>query len=131
MIYLDSCIVIYAVEPHAVWTDLTAVALRQVAAGAQLAVSPLVKMECLVGPLRQQNEGLLLRYSVYFDELATLEMPEQVYLEAARIRAQLGLKLPDALHLACARHHGCASLWTNDTRLSAAGGDLVRVLAPE
>ena len=44
-------------------------------------------------------------------------------LEAARLRAVLPtLKLPDAIHAATARLHGCAVLLTNDTRLRAAPG---------
>jgi uncharacterized protein len=30
------------------------------------------------------------------------------------------VKLPDALHLACAQAHGCSALRTNDDRLAAA-----------
>lgn len=41
-----------------------------------------------------------------------------VYRDAARIRADYGIKTPDALHLATARHHDCTELWTNDDRLA-------------
>jgi len=36
-------------------------------------------------------------------------------LSAARLRAQLGLKLPDAIHAATAQVMGCTALLTNDT----------------
>jgi predicted nucleic acid-binding protein len=52
-------------------------------------------------------------------------MPAAVFHQAAELRAQYGLKTPDALHLATARHHGCTALWTNDNRLSKVAGDLV------
>jgi predicted nucleic acid-binding protein len=42
------------------------------------------------------------------------------------VRARFGLKPPDALHLACAQHHGCDELWTNDERLTRAGHGMVR-----
>ena len=41
-------------------------------------------------------------------------------MHAAMLRARWGLKTPDAVHLACAQHHGCDALWTNDDRLARA-----------
>ncbi|WP_437315765.1 type II toxin-antitoxin system VapC family toxin [Sorangium sp. So ce385] len=32
------------------------------------------------------------------------------------LQASHGLKTPDALHAACATHHSCDRLWTNDDR---------------
>ncbi|MBC7648600.1 MAG: type II toxin-antitoxin system VapC family toxin, partial [Vitreoscilla sp.] len=49
-----------------------------------------------------------------------------IFLQAAMLRARFGLKTPDALHLACAQHHGCTALWTNDERLAQAGHGLAR-----
>jgi predicted nucleic acid-binding protein len=53
-----------------------------------------------------------------FDRFTLLEMPEPVYLQAAELRGRFGVRTPDALHLACAQHHGCAALWTNDDRMA-------------
>ncbi|WP_018912963.1 PIN domain-containing protein [Thiomonas sp. FB-6] len=59
-----------------------------------------------------------------------LAMPEEVYLQAAQLRARFGLKSPDALHLATAITHDCRALWTADGRLQRAAGALaVNVLA--
>lgn len=99
-------------------------------ADARFAVSPLVKAECLTGPMRRGEIPLENLYRAFFDQLITLDMPEAVFLDAARIRARFGLKRPDAIHLACAQHHGCDALWTNDGRLASAGGALVRILSP-
>jgi predicted nucleic acid-binding protein len=128
LIYLDSCIVIYALEDRPPWT---AAVLAALAADpmAQFGVSPLVKAECLVGALRSGDRHIERRYWNYFAQISVMDMPESVYLDAARLRANAGLKLSDALHLACAQHHGCSALWTNDTRLSAAGGPIVRTLS--
>jgi predicted nucleic acid-binding protein len=49
-----------------------------------------------------------------------------MYLQAAQLRARFGLKTPDALHLACAQHHGCDALWTNDGRLAQASHGLAQ-----
>ena len=130
LIYLDSCLVIYQVEKHPVWSDRVD-AMMAGSGDAVLVLSGLVKAECLVRPIRSGDRQLQLDFQTYFAGSLSLDLPEPAFLAAADLRARFNLKMPDALHLACARHHGCAALWTNDSRLSAAGGDLVRVLAPQ
>jgi uncharacterized protein len=61
-----------------------------------------------------------------FEQFAALAMPEAVYLQAAQLRAHFAIRTPDALHLACAQHHGCEALWTNDDRLMQASHGLAR-----
>ena len=65
-------------------------------------------------------------YTGLFDLLVAPDMPETVYLRAAELRARFDLKTPDALHPACAQHHGCDALWTNDDRLAQASHGLAR-----
>jgi uncharacterized protein len=125
MIYLDSCIIIYAVENHPLWGAQSRSALTgQV--GTEFAISPLVKLECLVGPLKHQDRELAARFREFFANCGLLAMPDAVYLSASEVRARFGLKTPDALHLACAQHHGCEALWTNDSRLNKASRGLAR-----
>ncbi|MCI0654776.1 MAG: PIN domain-containing protein [Methylococcaceae bacterium] len=40
-------------------------------------------------------------------------MPREIYHNAAVLRAEHGLKTPDALHLATANYYGCTQFWTN------------------
>ena len=125
MIYLDSCLVIYLVEQHARWGDPVARALAQ-PDGADFAISPLVKCECLVGPIKRGDLILQQSYAELFNEFVSLGMPEAVYLQAAELRGRFGLKTADALHLACAQFHRCEALWTNDDRLARVSHGLVR-----
>ncbi len=130
LIYLDACIVIYLVERHERWSGPASRAIAG-APDARFGVSPLVKCECLVGPLKRGDPVLRRAYVELLDLLVPLAMPEPVYLEAAELRARFGLKTPDALRLACAHHHGCEALWTNDDRLQQASHGLARnVLGP-
>lgn len=125
LIYLDACLLIYAIENHPDWAATVRSAMAREPAES-FAISPLVKMECMVKPLKTGNLALQGRYEAGLNQLVQLAMPEPVFLQAAQLRARFGLKTPDALHLACAQHHGCAALWTNDARLAQAGHGLAR-----
>jgi predicted nucleic acid-binding protein len=123
LIYLDSCLLIYLLEDHPEF----AASARAAVAGAgpaRLAISPLVQHECLVGPLRRGDPVLQSAYESFFQRFLRLPMTEQVFAQAAHLRARFGLKTPDALHLACAQQHRCDALWTNDERLAQAAHGL-------
>jgi uncharacterized protein len=60
--------------------------------------------------------------------LQTLPMTQPVSLQAAELRAGFNLKTPDALHLACAQHHGFEALWTNDPRLNTASRGMAQAV---
>lgn len=125
LIYLDTCLVLYLTERHERWGEPVAEAMAQ-ATDARFAISPLVKCECLVGPIKRGDPVLHRAYTELLALFAPLTMPEPVYLQAAELRARFGLKTPDALHLACAQHHRCDALWSNDDRLAQASHGLAR-----
>ena len=128
LIYVDACLLIYAFEAHP--TNGAAVRARLAPAAGQLAVSPLVHLECLVGPMKTGNLVLQRYYEEGLQQLVNLPLPQAVFVQAAELRARFGLKTPDALHLAAAQFHRCSSLWTNDDRLAmAAHGLAVNVMA--
>ena len=112
ILFLDACALIYRVEEVAPWnarlTKLLA-DLRRRYAGLQLAVSRLSYLECRVQPLRDDNDALLARYDALFaaPELHTVEIDANVIEGATHIRAQFGLRTPDAIQAA-----SCLSLDT-------------------
>jgi predicted nucleic acid-binding protein len=128
-IYLDSCFIIYLMEE----TPVFSAAARRFFAeheGGRFCVSPLVRLEVLTQPLRKGNAGLVADYEDFLAAHRFLKITDAVFDLALRLRVQYRLKTPDALHLATARYHGCAELWTNDDRLNGAAGALaVNVLA--
>ncbi len=125
LIYVDACLIIYLIESHAQWAGAVTAAMQN-APGQSFAISPLVKLECLVKPIKSADFPLQQRYEAGLRQLVLLEMSEPVFLQAAHLRARFSLKTPDALHLACAQHHGCSALWTNDDRLAQAAHGLAR-----
>ncbi len=126
-VYLDSCTAIYLVEEHFSYCADIEKALAQLQ--GLVCYSPLTELECLVVPLRLDRKDLLDKFNRFFSLNVKLDMPDAVYREAARLRAKYGIKTPDALHLATARHHGCTELWTNDDRLAnVSGGMAVNVI---
>ena len=115
-VYLDSCIAIYLVEEHPGYCASIEHALSQL--NGIVCYSPLTELECLVLPLRMKRNDLIDKFRRFFSYNLKCDMTDSVYREAAHIRAEFGIKTPDALHLATARQHGCTELWTNDDRLA-------------
>lgn len=129
LIYFDSCLVIYLAEGHTRWSEPLARAIT-LTSDVRFGISPLVECECLVGPIKRGDPVLERAYLALFNRFAPLAMPEAVYLQAAQIRARFGIRMSDALHLACAQYHGCAAFWTNDDRLAnASHGLAVNILS--
>jgi len=77
LIYLDACLMIYLTEHHAQWGEPVAEAIAQ-AEEARFGISPLVKCECLVGPVKRGDPVLQRAYSELFEQFEPLDMPEPV-----------------------------------------------------
>lgn len=106
MIFWDACAVIYFVEGVSPWAGR--LANRLLALDAQYtghAVSQLSWLECRVKPLREDDVALLRRYEQFFARRDLIDLPvsREIIQEAARLRARLGLRTPDALQAASAR----------------------------
>lgn len=122
-IYLDACIVIYLIEKHAVFRPKILERMEQ-SPGCQLAVSPLLRLEVLTKPLRDQDHELYQEFEDFIAAQTMLPITDTIYDAALQLRANFRLKTPDALHLATAQYYGCTKFWTNDDRLNAAAGML-------
>ena len=115
-IYLDSCLVIYLVERHPLFYPV----LHNLVASrphAVFAVSELTRLEVLTRPLRDGDRQLVQRFEVFLQNQESLPIDDTIVRAALDLRVA-GLKTPDALHVALARHYACTALWTNDDRLS-------------
>jgi uncharacterized protein len=117
-IYLDSCIFIYLVDGPEKYARPISEAIQN-NSGASFCLSDLVRLECLVGPLRRGDQAQRKLFEEQFKVLTVLTLSSSVYDLAAELRAQHRLKTPDAIHAAAAILHGCDEFWTNDRRLAA------------
>ncbi len=130
--YLDTMIVIYAVEGNAADKKRAMDhldALEQ--AGHRFAISELTRTECLV-PVFGQGGGQRLSYFFRFfhePNLRTLGLTAAMYVRASAIRGGQTYPanppaqpkrygLADALHLAAAIESGCDVFLTNDDQLA-------------
>jgi predicted nucleic acid-binding protein len=133
LIYSDSGILIYWLDqtgPFHLRAEKRMAAL--LAAGDQLAVSDLTRLECRVGPLKRRDRAGVAAFDGFFarPEVTGVPLTAAVFDRAAQLRADLNFKTPDALHMAAAIENGCGRCLTNDTRLSRCADIVVEVLPP-
>jgi predicted nucleic acid-binding protein len=130
-IYLDTSAIIYSVERNEPYFSLLAPAWQQAEAGQFVVVSSeLAIAETLVRPIREANSDLVAAFLAVFaaPEVDLTPTTRQLWEDTARLRAETGLKTPDALHAATALRAGCALFVTNDTDFRRVRGLPVVVL---
>ncbi len=130
-VYLDSNGFIYSVELVEPYRTLLEPMWQQARAGEfDVASSDITVLETLVKPLREGDEvvEMLLRSMFDAHEVSLIPATRELWEDAARIRADTGLKTPDALHAATALGAGCAAFITNDTDFHRVQGLPVVVL---
>jgi predicted nucleic acid-binding protein len=119
--YLDSVIVIYAIEGAPAFKTRAQTHLAGLlAAGDRLAISALSRQECRMKPIRAGDAVILAEYDRFFADpaLTRLSPLDPVFERATLIQAHHNFKLADSLHLAAAIKGGCARFLTNDLRLT-------------
>ena len=132
-VYLDANVFIYAVErspEHAAFLDGLFDLLE---AGEVVAVtSELTLAEVLAKPLEEGREDLARLYEEMVAPsawLSVVSVERAVLVSAARLGPELGLKLPDAIHVASATASGCELFLSNDRRLRMPDGITLAGLA--
>jgi predicted nucleic acid-binding protein len=116
-IYLDSCIPIYFYDHTGTFQVRAANRLAALAAaGDQIAVSDLVRLECWVLPLHTRDAAKLAIFDAFFarSDVQIVPITTAVFDRATAIRAAHGFKLGDSLHLAAATESRCDCFLTND-----------------
>ena len=116
-IYLDASGFIYSAEHIEPYCTLLEPMWQQAQAGQFVIVSSeLVVLETLVKPLRENDTVLeqLFRALLHSREVQLIPATLSLWEHAARLRANTGLKTPDALHAATALDAASTLCITND-----------------
>ena len=118
-VFVDTAPFIFVLESHPQWADRYATLFEAAASGAlQLALSTVTLAEVLAGPHRTGQTALAKRYEHALCQYEVLPVTVPIAALAARLRAELALKLPDALQLATALDCGASALVTHDRDFS-------------
>lgn len=106
ILFLDSNVLIYLIEGDASLVSQVRHSIQKLLtshSNTVIAVSALTLLECRVAPVRDRDTSLLQLYDDFFstDSLQIVDLSRNVVEIATRIRANFGLKTPDALQAAC------------------------------
>lgn len=95
-----------------------------------LCTSLLSRLECRCRPLREGNKPLLQVYEGFFNskEIALIPIDGPIIDKATELRARLGLKTPDAIHLASAIMIGAETFLTADRQLERCSEVMVEIV---
>ena len=119
LLLMDSAPVIYVIEQHSTWrSHFRPVFEAQEAGRFRLAITTIAIMDILAGPLKGGDEALAQRYRAVIESWQRVDLDLDIAESAARLRASLGLKLPDAIQAASALKIHADALVTHDRDFS-------------
>jgi uncharacterized protein len=109
LIYCDSAILIYYIDGSGSYRPRAQARLAALfAAGDQVVVSDLVRLECRVHPMRRSDSIVLNKFDMFFalPDVQFAPITSAVFDLATQIRAQWNIDVVDAIHLASAVEFG-------------------------
>jgi predicted nucleic acid-binding protein len=119
LLLVDSAPVIYFLEDHPRLGPYFAPLFEAHATGRlRFAVTAITVCEVLTGPLRSRDDAMVRRYRSVFDSWQLVDFDVDIAESAARLRASLRLKLPDAIQVASALAINATALVTHDRDFS-------------
>jgi predicted nucleic acid-binding protein len=119
LVLVDSAPIIYQLEGHPQLAARFQPLFDRHAAGTlAFAVSTVTIAEVLTGPLRSHDEALTKRYRALMESWQVVDLTADIAESAARLRAELGLRLPDAIQVASAIAVNADAFVTHDRDFS-------------
>lgn len=119
LVVVDSAPIIYCLEGHATLARRFRPIFDRHASGRMsFAVTTITIAEVLTGPLLAGDEALAERYRAVLTSWYVIELTAEIAATAARLRAALKLKLPDAVQAASALAVNADALVTHERDFS-------------
>lgn len=119
--YLDTNIVIFAIEEGNPWSELLRKLFEAIDEGAIRAVtSDLTLAEVLAKPMALEARDVIDKFDQLLapeSVLKVMPIDRPVLRLAAELQAKLGIKLMDSIHVATAKLNECDLFLTDDERL--------------
>ena len=117
-VYLDTSVFIYFVENHPRYHSICESIFRNMEEGSiEAATSTLTLLEILVQPYKLKRDDLVFKfYSLLttYPHLTWISLTLPISDLAANLRAEYGLKTPDAIHIASAVSSNASGFICND-----------------
>jgi predicted nucleic acid-binding protein len=115
LLLVDSAPIIYVLENHPTLAKRFQPIFEAHERGVvHLAITTVALTEVLTGPLRAGNDALARRYRAVLESWQVVNLDADIAETAARVRATLNLKLPDAIQAASAAAVNAYALVTYD-----------------
>jgi predicted nucleic acid-binding protein len=119
LVLVDSAPVIYVLENRPDFAPrFRALFERQRSGAIRFAAATITITEVMTGPLRAGEEAVAKRYRTMLESWQLVELTAEIAESAARFRAALGLRTPDAIQVASAIAIGADALVTHDRDFS-------------
>jgi len=119
LLLLDTAPIIYWLEDHSEFGPRFQPIFEAHRNGdLRFAVTTITLTEVLIGPLQSNDEALARRYRIILESWQVVELDTAIAESAARLRANLRLKLPDAVQAASALAVNADALVTHDRDFS-------------
>jgi len=120
LLLLDTMVFSYQLANHPRYAPLTSIVLQAVESGQVSGLTTTVTLaEILTVPAKARAQQAMQDYEIYltrFPHLSIVPLDNALAREAAVVRAETGLRTPDAIQIAAARLAGAGAIVTNDRR---------------
>ena len=123
LVVVDSAPLIYLLDDHPHFAPMFEGLFKLHKQGAvEIAISTIAVAEVLAGPFKQGQAVLAKRYEKALGSFDVVPVSQEIAVTAARLRANSGLRLPDALQAATALETGAVALVTHNRDFSRLSG---------
>ena len=131
-LFVDTAPIIYFIEEHPAYIDEVSDIFNKTAEGTvQVVTSVITLIEVLAKPYKFGQNDIVDVYKDFFSNskgFSVMSIDTGIAELTAKIRAEFGFKVPDALQLAIFEHYDCEYFVTNDKQLKVYDKNRIYIL---